>query len=125
METLFYKLMYDKQLKRSMTLLDILSKAERAVTIKELEQSLAVSKQTVLSTIEFAKSLLAEDLYLELGKKDVQLFNNSQRPIEVVLTEIARETIPNKVLEHVFYDRDLNIHAMAEEIGRASCRERV
>ena len=116
METLFYKLMYDKQLKRSMTLLDILSKAERAVTIKELEQSLAVSKQTVLSTIEFAKSLLAEDLYLELGKKDVQLFNNSQRPIEVVLTEIARETIPNKVLEHVFYDRDLNIHAMAEAL---------
>ena len=116
METLFYKLMYDKQLKRSMSMLNILSRTEHAITIKDLEASLKVSKQTILSTIEFTRSLLADDICLEATQKSVQLFNNSQCPIEVVLTEIARQTIPNQVLEHTFYNRESNIRDVAESL---------
>jgi len=116
LETLFYKLMYDTQLKRSMSMLNILSRAEHAILIKELETSLNVSKQTVLSTIEFARSLLTDDICLETTQKSVQLFNNSRRPIEVVLTEIAKQTIPNQVLEHTFENRKSNISDVAESL---------
>ena len=116
METLFYKLMYDKQLKRSMTILEILYKAKHDVAIKELEETLNVSKKTVLSTLEFTKTLLEENTYLTVSEKSVRLFNNSKYPIEVAIVEIAKQTIPTQVLVHVFHNRNLNIRELAEEL---------
>ena len=116
METLFYKLMYDKQLKRGMTILEILYRTKHDVAIKELEVVLNVSKKTVLSTLEFTKMLLEENTRLVVTEKSVKLLNNSEYPIEVVLVKIARQTIPTRVMEHVFYDRNLNIRELAEEL---------
>ena len=116
METLFYKLMYDRQLKRSMRTLEILYKSKYSVTIKELEKQLQVSQKTVLSTLHLAESLLPNDISLEVINKNIILHNDTNQSIEVVLIDIAKQTIPFQVLEHVFFDGNLNIRELAEKL---------
>jgi Transcriptional antiterminator len=115
-EKLFYQLIYDKQFKRSMDILSILYKSNHDMTIKELEESLNSSRKTVLSTLETVKNLLPSKLSLEVTEKFVKFCNYSEESIDSMIIEIARQTISYQVLMHAFYDKQLEIHELAEEL---------
>jgi Transcriptional antiterminator len=116
LETLFYKLMYDKRLKRGMTILEMLYKAKHDITIKDLEESLKISKKTVLTTLEFMGTLLPPALTLLVTERGVQLRNDGNQSIDAVIIEIAKQTISYQVLRYAFYDGDLNIRELAEKL---------
>ena len=116
METLFYKMIYDKQLKRSMASLEILYRAKHNITIKELGQHLGVSRKTVLTTLEFTKTLLPKTISLSVEENNIELINNSTHAIETALIEVAQKTSSFQILEHAFLNKGLNIHELAEKL---------
>jgi len=103
-------------MKRSMRILEILYKTKHTITIKELEEVFQISRSTVLSTLKFIKSLLPDTLALNVTEKKVSLCNYTNQSIEVVLIDIAKQTIPFQVLEHVFFDGKLTIRELAEKL---------
>ena len=115
METIFYKLIYDKQLKRSLNILEILYKAKHAVTMKELQEKLNISLKSVLPSLEFTKTLLPDNIELTVSEKIVSLHqHDTSQPIDSALIEIAKSTIPYQILKHIFYDGDILIAELAE-----------
>jgi Transcriptional antiterminator len=115
-ERLFYQLIYDKQFKRSMDILAILYKSNYDMTIKELGELLNISRKTVLSTVETVKKLLPSTLSLEVTEKSVKFCNSSKESIDGMIIEIARQTISYQVLMNAFYDKQLEIHELAEKL---------
>ena len=116
LELLFYKMIYDKQLKRSMKILEVLYEAKYSVTIKKLEELLDVSRKTVFTTLELARTLLPEALSLSISENNVALHNTSTQTIEVTLIEIAQKTFSFQILEHAFLNKGVNIHELAEKL---------
>ena len=116
MEKLFYKLIYDKRLKRSITILEILYKAKHDVTIKELERVLDTTQKTVLSTIDYAKTLLPSSFSLSVDDRRVRLHSNGSQSIEAIIIEIAKKTLSYQIIENAFYDTELNIHTLAHKL---------
>ena len=116
MEKLFYKLIYDKRLKRSMSFLEMLNKAKHHITIKELEEEFKISKKTVLTTLEYAATLLPPTLTLVESEKGIRLHNEGNQSIEVAIIDIAKRTLSYQIIEHAFFNLDLNISDLAEKI---------
>ena len=87
MDTLFYKLMYDKRLKRGITILEMLYRAKHDITIRDLEETLKISKKTVLTTLEFMGTLLPPTLSLFVTEKSVQLRNSGNQSIDTTVIE--------------------------------------
>ena len=117
METIFYKLIYDRQLKRSLNILEILYRAENNVTMKELQEKLNISLKSVLPSLEFTRTLLPSTMTLIVSDKNVQLYqHDTSQPIDDAMIEIAKSTIPYKVLKHVFYDGNITITEFAEQL---------
>lgn len=116
MEKLFYKLIYDKRLKRSITILEILYKTKHDVTIKELERILDTTQKTVLSTVDYAKTLLPSSFSLSVDDRRVRLHNNGSQSIEAIIIEIAKKTLSYQIIEQAFYDTEQNIHTLANKL---------
>jgi len=116
LEKLFYKVIYDKRLKRSMIILEILYKSKYDVTIKELEVILGVSRKTVLTTLNFTKTIIPEIISLSINENTVKLNNKYEKSIEVIIIEIAKKTISFQILEHAFLEKGLNINELAEKL---------
>jgi Transcriptional antiterminator len=127
MEKLFYKLIYDKQLKRSMNILEILYKAKHDITIKELEEILGVSKKTVTNILEFVNPLLPTTVSLSIVDKTIKLCNIDNQPIDVAIVELAKKSISFQVLEHAFLDKGFNIQEVAKKlfISESTLRARI
>ena len=116
LEKLFYKVIYDKKLKRSMKILEILYKSKHTVTIKELEEILEVSKKTVLTTLNFTKTIIPELLSLSINENNVKLHNEYDQSIDVIIIEIAKKTISFQILEHAFLEKGLNINELSKTL---------
>jgi Transcriptional antiterminator len=128
MEAIFYKMLDDNQLKRSMNILEMLHKAKQAVTIKELEGKLKISKKTVFSTLEYIKTLLPPTISVTVTDKDVWIQHyDTAQTIEGYIIEIAKSTIQYRVLKHVFYNGKMSIRDLAEHlyISESSLRLRI
>ena len=95
--------------------------------MKELEETLNISKMTVLSTLEFANTLLPATLSIVIIDKGVQLRNESEQSIDMALIDIAKQTISYQVLKHVFYDENLHIRKLADKlfISESALRVRI
>ena len=116
MEKIFYKLIYDKRLKRSISILEMLNRARNHITIKELVEELEISKKTVLTTLEYAASLLPPTLSLIESEKGIKLHNEGNQSVEVAIIDIAKKTLSYQIIEHAFYNLDLNINDLADKI---------
>ena len=116
MEKIFYKLIYDKRLKRSISILEMLNKAKNYITIKELAEEFEISKKTVLTTLEYAASLLPPTLSLIETEKGIKLRNEGNQSVEVAIIDIAKNTLSYQIIKHAFYNMDLNINDLAEKI---------
>ena len=127
MESLFYKLIYEKQLKRGMRILEILFRSTHDVSIKELETELLSSRKTILTTLEYTKTFLPEYFSLSMDENVVILQNDSKETIEKTLIEMAKHTISFQVLEHAFLDMGLNVIQLAEKlfISESALRVRI
>ena len=99
-----------------MAALELLYRATHNVTIKELEERLGVSRKTVFTTLEFAKTLLPKTLSLSVAENNVEFHNDSTQTIESALLEIAQKTSSFQILEHAFLNKGLNIHELAEKL---------
>ena len=116
MEKLFYKIMYDKRLKRSMVILEMLYKTKHDVTIKELEETLGISRNTVLTTLDFTKKIIPETLSLSINENNVKLHSEYNKSIDIIIIEIAKQTTSFQILEHAFLEKGLNVHELAEAL---------
>ena len=116
MESLFYKMIYDNHLKRSMKILEILHEEKHTITIKKLEEHLGVSRKTVFVTLEFVKTLLPEKIYLSISNNEVELHNAGTETIEKSLIEVAQKTSSFQILEHAFLNKGLTIHELSEKL---------
>jgi len=127
MEKLFYKVIYDKRLKRSMTILEILYKSKHEVTIKDLERMLGVSKSTVVTTLNFTKTIIPETMSLSINENNVKLYNEDDQSIDIIIIEIAKNTRTFQVLEHAFLEKGLNIHQLADKLfsSESTIRSRI
>ena len=116
LEKLFYRLIYDKRLKRSITILEMVYKAKYIVSIKTLEEFLSISRKTVFTTLDFAKTLLPPHLTIIVNDEGVMLQNESNQSIESAIMDIAKQTLSYQIIEHAFFNLDLNIHDLAEKL---------
>jgi Regulator of polyketide synthase expression len=127
LETLFYELIYDKRLKRSITILEMLYRAENNVSIKELEEVLKISTKTLLTTLNFMKTLLPTTFSIFVVEKNVHLYNDTKQTVEVAIIEIAKQTISFQVFEHAFLNQKININELAKKlfISESALRVRI
>ena len=127
MEKLFYQAIYDKRLKRSMMILEMLYKAKQDLTIKELAKSLHVSERTVTTTLEFTKTLLPDTFFMSISDKKVSFSSTDDQPIDVVIIEIAKQTISFRILKHAFLEDGLNLCELAEQlfVSESTLRSRI
>ena len=116
MEKLFYKLIFDKRIKRCLSILEILYKAPHEVDIKKLQNVLDISKRTVVTTLEFTNTLLPFYASIVFSENGVTLKNGTSQPIEVAVIEIAKNTISHRILEHAFYDGNMNVQDLANKL---------
>jgi len=127
LKTLFYKLLYDKRIKRSIIILEMLYKANNDIAIKELEEQLSSSKKTILTTIDYLKTLLPAECSLSIIEKRVQLHNDSKQTMDRAIIEIAKQSISFQILEHAFLDKPMNIHELAKKmfVSESTLRTRI
>ena len=126
-DKLFYKLMYDKRLKRTLSMFEVLYKASGEVSVKHLEEQLNISRKTVISTLNYGKTLLPDTITLVVSEDSALLYSESSEPIDVAIIEIAKTTTSFRILKHAFYDEDLKIHELADEVflSESSLRIRI
>ena len=110
-----------------MTILEFLYKSKCDVSMRDLEEELKTSKRTILSTLEFAQTLLPENLALDVTEKGVRLSNSCEQSIDAVLIDIAKQTTAHQILKHVFYHEDSNIKSVSEKlfISESALRSRI
>ena len=116
METLFYKFIYEKDIKRSMHMLEFLCEAKHIVTLDDLKEVMNVSDKTVNVTIECARKMLPKGTSIAIKNRNVILDNHSKGSLEDVFIEIAKGTVEFRVLEYAFSDGNLNIHELSNKL---------
>ena len=127
MKKLFYQLMYDKSLKRGMSILEMLYQSRKPITVEKLSRDLGISSKTVHSTLEFIKSQMPETLSLSLVGKEVRLINEGNQPVEVALIEMAYETMSFQILKHAYLEERLTAPELAQKlfISESALRARI
>ena len=128
METLFYRLLDDNRLKRSMNILEMLYKARQTVEISEMEERLRVSQKTVYSALDYVKTLLPDTATLVVTDKQVWIEQSDPtHTIEDYIIEIAKTTIQYRLLRHLFYHGEMDICEVADlmYLSESTLRKRI
>ena len=110
-----------------MAILEVLYKTKSDISIKELAERLEVSKQTIVTTLEFLETLLPSTFSLCVTEKQVSLQNKINQPVDVAIIEIAKKTTSFQILEYAYLNKGLNIGELAERlfISETALRDRI
>lgn len=116
LEKLFYELISDKKVKRSLKIISILSNAKHEISLKSLEGMLEVTKKTLAVDLSEIQPILPKDYQLHISEKNISLRSKTNDSVEKVLIEIAKSTLTYKLLDSIFCNRYANIHDYSEHL---------
>ncbi|AMC92796.1 hypothetical protein AOC36_01990 [Erysipelothrix larvae] len=116
MEALFYKFIYDKQIKRVIKMLDYLYQAKHHVTLTEIAEFLGVTPKTIYATIDLCNTHLSEEECVSIVGKEIVYSGGVNESIEGSLIKVAQKSIEFQILEYAFTNRRLTSKELADEL---------
>jgi transcriptional antiterminator len=128
MDSLFFVLIENKQLKRQMQLLELLYDADGMVSINEISCQLGITRKTVINDVETLIDKLPEDIHIIRERRGcVKLLRQKDFSIEDFIRDLVKETVIYRILDSIFHGTKKNIKQWEKElfISNTSLRHKI
>jgi len=115
MNSLFYELIADKQIKRFIKILEILEKQKEAITFEEVREIVAVTMATLKNDLEKIQERIPASIIIKTTKEFISLEATSTE-IQNCIFDIAQNTLSYQILRYSFNQPEISLEELSEKL---------